>query len=145
MIDASIFTLQNFIMVLAFIFIVYEIMERGRKIIDRINTEHDRVKRWDNMEQEWTKNLQAERDKIYVRYDAKLESQDAKLDEMEKRIEDNHIETEAKMQQVQSELFILTQCMSAVLDGLKQMNCNGKVTEAQIILDDYLVKRAHEA
>ena len=89
------------------------------------------------MEEVWTKNLQSESEKIYERYDTKLE-------EIEKRIEDNHIETEAKIQQTQTELYILTQCMAAVLDGLKQMNCNGKVTEAQTILDEYLVKRAHQ-
>ena len=102
------------------------------EIVTKINNRHDKEQRWDNYE----KNLREERDKIYTKYDTKLS-------ELETRMEDNHIETEAKLQQTQSELFILTQCMSAVLDGLKQMNCNGKVTEAQLLLDEYLNKRAH--
>ena len=135
--DFSVLTVHNIILTLATIFIIYEIFDRGSKIIARINAEHDRVKKWDEMEEVWMKNLQAEREKIYARYDTKLE-------EIECRIEDNHTESEAKIQQTQTELFILTQCMAAVLDGLKQMKCNGKVTEAQSLLDDYLVKRAHE-
>ena len=135
--DISLFSPQNFIYAIALIFAIYEIYDKGSKIVKRIAAEHDRVKKWDEMEEVWTKNLQAEREKIYERYDTKLE-------EIEKRIEDNHIETEAKIQQTQTELYILTQCMAAVLDGLKQMNCNGKVTEAQTILDEYLVKRAHQ-
>lgn len=134
--DISLFTPQNFIYAIAFIFAVYEIWDKGGKLIDKITAQHDKMKKWDNMEEVWMKNLQAEREKIYERYDIKLE-------EIEGRIEDNHVETEAKIQQTQTELFVLTQCMAAVLDGLKQMNCNGKVTEAQTLLDEYLVKRAH--
>lgn len=135
--DFSLFTPQNFIITLATLFLIYEVWDKGGKLVAKITAEHDRVKKWDTMEEVLMKNLQAERDKIYAKYDVKLE-------EIEGRIEDNHIESEAKIQQTQTELFILTQCMSAVLDGLKQLNCNGKVTEAQAILDDYLVKRAHE-
>lgn len=135
--DFSILTPQNLITTIAVIFLVYEIFDRGSKIVSRITAEHDRMKKWDTMEEQMLKNIQAERDKIYARYDVKLE-------EIEGRIEDNHIETEAKIQQTQSELYILTQCMSAVLDGLKQMNCNGPVTEAKEMLDSYLVRRAHE-
>ena len=142
--DLSLLTPQNFIIFVAFLFLIYEVWDKGSKLIAKINAEHDRVKRWDNMEKIWTENLQAERDKIYARYDVKLENQDKKLEEIEQSIEEYKTETEAKIQQTQTELFILTQCMAAVLDGLKQMNCNGKVTEAQTLLDDYLVKKAHE-
>ena len=134
---SQIFTFQNFIYAIAFLFAVYEVWDKGGKLIAKITAQHDKIKKWDNMEEVWMKNLQAERDKIYERYDTKLE-------EIEGRIEDNHTESEAKIQQTQTELFVLTQCMAAVLDGLKQLNCNGKVTEAQTLLDDYLVKRAHE-
>lgn len=109
--------------------------------------EHDRRQRWDNAakvieenKDKWDKGLQDvydEREKIITRYDARL-------DELESRIDRNHAETEAKIQQTQTELLILTECMAAVLDGLKQLNCNGKVTEAKQNLDAYLNKRAHE-
>ena len=124
--DLTIFTIQNFIYAIAFIFACYELYDKGGKIVGKITAKHDRAKKWDEMAE-----------KVYQKYDTKF-------NDIEKRIEDNHIETEAKVQQIQAELFILTQCMSAVLDGLKQMNCNGKVTEAQKLLDEYLIKRAHE-
>lgn len=104
--------------------------------------EHDRRQRWDNAakiieenKDKWNKGLvdiYEERNKIVEKYDARL-------DELEKNIDKNHSETEAKIQEVQSEVLILTKCMRAVLDGLHQLNCNGKVTEASQELDNYLV------
>lgn len=104
--------------------------------------EHDRRQRWDNAakvieenKDKWDKGLQDvydEREKIITRYDARL-------DELELNIEKNHSETEAKIQEVQSEILILTECMRAVLDGLHQQGCNGRVTEASEKLDNYLV------
>ena len=105
------------------------IMEIVRAITDR----HDKEQKWGD----WEENLQKERDKIYQRYDEKLS-------EMEQKIDSNHADTEAKIQQTRAELFILTECMAAVLDGLKQQGCNGKVTEAKENLEAYLNKRAHE-
>lgn len=105
------------------------IMEIVKAITDR----HDKEQKWGD----WEENLQKERDKIYQRYDEKLS-------EMEQKIDSNHADTEAKIQQTRAELFILTECMAAVLDGLKQQGCNGKVTEAKENLEAYLNKRAHE-
>ena len=109
--------------------------------------EHDRRQRWDKAAQiieenkdKWDKGLAdtfQEREAIVKRYDQRL-------DELEKRIDSSHAETEAKIQQTQTELLILTECMAAVLDGLKQLHCNGEVTKAKNNLDAYLVKRAHE-
>ena len=104
-----------------------------KEIIASVNARHDREQKWD----EYEKNLQAERDKIYQRYDEKLS-------ELEKKINDNHSDTEAKLQQVRSELLILTDCMAAVLDGLHQQGANGKVTEAAEELQQYMRNRAHE-
>lgn len=109
--------------------------------------EHDRRQRWDKAAQiieenkdKWDKGL----DDVYEERKKIVEKYDDRLDRIEKHIDENHAETEAKIQQTQSELFILTECMAAVLDGLKQLNCNGKVTEAKNNLDAYLNKRAHE-
>lgn len=103
-----------------------------KEIVSGITARHDKEQKWDEMVQ----NVQEERDKIYVRYDAKLE-------EMEKQISTNHADTEAKLQQVRSELLILTDCMAAVLDGLHQQGANGKVTEASEKLQQYMRDRAH--
>lgn len=109
--------------------------------------EHDRRQRWDKAAQiieenkdKWDKGL----NDVYEERKQIVEKYDHRLDEIENRIDKNHSETEAKIQQTQAELFILTECMAAVLDGLKQLHCNGKVTEAKNNLDAYLNKRAHE-
>lgn len=103
-----------------------------KEFIRDITARHDREQKWDEMVQ----NVQEERDKIYERYDNKL-------GEMETKIDDNHADTEAKLQEVRSELLILTDCMAAVLDGLHQQGCNGKVSEARENLDQYMRNRAH--
>lgn len=103
------------------------------EIVQAITERHDKEQKWD----EYEKNLQEERDKIYEKYDAKLI-------ELEQKIDLNHADTEAKIQQTQADLYIITECMAAVLDGLKQLNCNGKVTEAKQTLDAYLIKRAYK-
>ena len=107
------------------------------EIINFINKQHDRAQKWDSMEEEMIKNIQAERDKIYERYDSKLE-------EMETRINANHDDTVARTQELKAELYILTECMAAVLAGLHEQGCNGPVSEAQEMLNEYLRKRAHE-
>ena len=121
-------------MVIAGVWGFYKIVQ---EIIKAITSRHDKEQKWDEMEDKMTKSLKDERDKICNNYDRRL-------DEIEKRIEDNHIESEAKIQQIQAELFILTDCMVGVLDGLHQLNCNGKVTEAREKLDAFLNMRAHE-
>ena len=103
------------------------------EIVQAITERHDKEQKWD----EYEKNLKEERDKIYEKYDAKLI-------ELEQKIDLNHADTEAKIQQTQADLYIITECMAAVLDGLKQLNCNGKVTEAKQTLDAYLIKRAYK-
>ena len=104
-----------------------------KEIVQNITARHDREQSWDEMEQ----NIEKGRQEIIEKYDAKLA-------EMEKKIDDNHADTEAKFQAIRAELFILTECMSAVLDGLKQQGCNGKVTEASENLSHYMRERAHE-
>ena len=106
-------------------------MEIGRTIASR----RDREKKWDEMEQNLTKNIQEERDKIYDKYDTKLI-------EIEQKIETNHSDTEAKLQEIASVLMILTKGQLAALEGLKQQGCNGAVTQAKKELDEFLMNRA---
>ena len=103
-----------------------------KELVQNITARHDREQKWDEMVQ----NVQSERDKIYERYDNKLA-------EMEEKIDGNHADTEAKLQEVRAELLIITDCMAAVLDGLHQQGCNGKVSDAREDLDQYMRNRAH--
>lgn len=130
-----------------------------REIISAITARHDKEQKWD----EYEKNLKDERDKIYVKYDARLEEIDKriesneniakqdreviksqyneKLQEIENKIDYSHCESEAKIQELKSEVLILTKGMAAVLDGLIQQNCNGPVTEAKRDLDSFLISK----
>lgn len=102
------------------------------EIIKKITDRHDREQKWDEM----ANSISEERVKIIEKYDGKLA-------EMEKKIDENHSETEAKLQQIGAEQYMLTMCMNAVLDGLIQLNCNGNVTKAKHDLDEYITKQAY--
>lgn len=102
------------------------------EIIKAVTTRHDREQKWDEMADRISME-RAEFGKMY----------DARLDELEKRINDNHADTEAKLQQIYAEQYMLTDCMGAVLDGLHQLNCNGKVTSAIEELGEHIKKRAY--
>lgn len=105
------------------------------EISKNISSRRDRERKWDEMETTLTKNIQEERDKIYQKYDTKLV-------EIETKIETNHSDTEAKLQEIAAVLMILTRGQLAALDGLKQQGCNGAVTQAKKELDEFLMNRA---
>ena len=46
--------------------------------------------------------------------------------------------------EIKEELCVLSFAMLATLDGLKQLNCNGQVTEAHNRLSKHLNKQAHD-
>lgn len=74
----------------------------------------------------------------------KTEEYDKAIADLNAKIDENQIDVEAKIQEVRAEQEILTECMYATLDGLHQLGCNGKVTEARSMLDQYLIRRAHD-
>lgn len=53
-------------------------------------------------------------------------------------------EYDKQIKEIKKEQCMLTYCMLATLDGLKQLGCNGKVTEARERIDKHLNKVAHE-
>lgn len=65
------------------------------------------------------------------------------------RINDKHDqiqkwdEYDKQIKAIKEEQCLLTFGMLATLDGLKQLNCNGKVTEARDKIDRHLNKTAH--
>lgn len=52
-------------------------------------------------------------------------------------------EYDKQIKAIKEEQCLLTFGMLATLDGLKQLNCNGKVTEARDKIDRHLNKIAH--
>ena len=103
------------------------------EVVKAITERHDKEKAWDKA----TADLEKTRAEITKRYDERL-------DELEAKIDDNHTETEAKMQELKADILILTKSVSAILDGLKQQGCNGRVTEAKENLEKYLMDRAYD-
>ena len=96
------------------------------EIIHAITARHDK-------EQSWSKQ-----------HEEMCEKYDKAVADLNKKIDENQIDVEAKIQEVRAEQEILTECMYATLDGLHQLGCNGKVTEARSMLDQYLIRRAHD-
>ena len=107
------------------------------EIIKAIGAKYVKVQKQEELEPTLIKNIQDERDKIYANYDKQLA-------DIRTEIDDNHTDTEAKIQEVRAELEMLTECMYATLDGLHQLGANGKVTETRSMLNEYLIRRAHD-
>ena len=126
-------SLQALIQCFVIIGAVWGVYKVAMEIVGAITKRHDK-------EQSWTKateDLEKTRKEIMDKYDKRLS-------ELEEMINDNHSETEAKIQELNADMFILTKSISATLDGLKQLGCNGTVTNAKEELDSFLMSKAYE-
>ena len=103
------------------------------EIVEAIVKRHDKEEAWSKA----TADLEKTRKDITDKYDKRL-------DDLEKMIEENHSDTEAKIQELKAVNLILTRSISAILDGLKQQGCNGAVTKAKEDLDDFLMDKAYD-
>ena len=103
------------------------------EIIDAITTRHDKEQRWNEM----SEKAREEREEIVCRYNEQLAY-------IKNQLEETHSEFEGKIQEVRAEQFIIIETLRAILDGLSQQGCNGKVTEAINNLDSYLNEVAHK-
>lgn len=70
----------------------------------------------------------------------KWDSYDKKIADVNKRIDD----VDKKLSKFQSEQCMQTYVLEAVLDGLHQLGCNGKTTEASEKLAKFINKQAHD-
>lgn len=81
-------------------------------------------------------------------YDTKIKELNDKVDaikgDMDGKVEELQTDIYAKLQSVQAEQCMQTYVLQAVLSGLKQLNCNGPVTEASDKLSKYINQKAHE-
>lgn len=111
-----------------------------KEIIKAFNERHDREQSWDKMttmENDIMEKYKKDQAEKWAQYDAKIEQVNTKLEE-------NQTDTEAKLQEIRSELCLLTYAMMGALDGLKQLGCNGKVTDARERIDKHLNQSAHD-
>lgn len=102
------------------------------EIIKAITARHDREQAWDAT----ANNLRKEQKDNMSQFNKQLEDILNQQDEI-------RTDFEAKVQELKAEQLIIVECLRAVLDGLHQQGCNGKVSEAINSLDDYLIERAH--
>ena len=72
-----------------------------------------------------------------IRWFQKQERQSADIEALRTKQADD-------TKEMQDELCLISYAMLACLDGLKQLNCNGKVTEAHNKLEKHLNQRAHD-
>ena len=110
------------------------------EIVKAINARHDREQKWD----ETASNIRNEREEIVCQYNAQLAEIRNQQDDIKQKQESIRTEFDAKVQDIKAEQYIIVECLRAVLDGLHQQGCNGKVSEAIKILDDYLMEKAYK-
>ena len=67
-----------------------------------------------------------------------------RLDDIEDKIQENHTDTEAKVQEIRAEQMFQMELFKTVLEGLGQLGANGPVTTMSEKLDNYLNQKAHE-
>jgi len=103
------------------------------EIVKAITERHDKEQRWD----ESAKQMKEEHEKITKRYDEEITKLRQKIDE-------NHCDTVAQTQEIKAELFVLTNAMLGVLDGLIEQGCDGVVKNARSKLSEYINERAHD-
>lgn len=82
-----------------------------------------------------------------VKWFQKQEKQTSDIAELKKLHESDMEATRRKeaqdMQEIKDELCVLSYAMLASLDGLKQLHCNGNVTDAHQKLEKHLNQKAH--
>lgn len=77
------------------------------------------------------------------RYNSITKKYDDELASINLRIDENHNDTTAKFQEMMAELYLQTECMEAVFEGLHQLECNGPVTVAKERLHKHIKHRAY--
>lgn len=131
----------------AVLIIIYEVYKKIKEVKKESDAEHEwkmRVKNaviaieakeklWD----EGLRDLDGMRERLSRDFNKRL-------DDIESKIEDNHNDTEAKVQEVRAEQMFQMELFKTVLDGLGQLGANGPVTEMKDRLDKYLIDKAYE-
>ena len=140
-------TFSFFLQGIAVLIIIFEIYKKVKEVKKESDAEHEwqmRVKKaveameakeklWD----EGLRDLDGMRERLSRDFNKRL-------DDIEAKIEDNHTDTEAKVQEVRAEQMFQMELFKTILDGLGQLGANGPVTDMKEKLDRYLIEKAHE-
>ena len=132
---------------IAVLIIIYEVYKKIKEVKKESDQEHEwkmrvrkAVEAIESKEKLWDEGLR-DLDGMRERLSRDFNK---RLDVIEDRIEENHTDTEAKIQEVRSEQMFQMELFKAILDGLSQLGSNGPVTEMKEKLDKYLNEKAHE-
>ena len=132
------------IAVLIIIYEVYKKIKEVKKTSDEDALWQQRIKKVvetvEKKETEWDEALSGVKETREIL----AKEFNKRLDYLENKIEENHSDTEAKIQEIRSEQEFSIEIFRVILDGLTQLNCNGQVTQMKERLDSYLNKAAHE-
>lgn len=66
------------------------------------------------------------------------------MEELKSETNKKFEKVEKDIKGIKKEQVVQTKCLLAIMDGLKQLGCNGEVTEAKNELSDYLLSQAHD-
>ena len=145
--DLANFSFNYILQFIAVLFIIYEIYKLFKGIKKESDEEHEwrmRVKKAveaiETKEKLWDEGL-ADIDGMRERLSRDFNK---RLDDIESKLEDNHTDTEAKIQEVRSEQMFQMELFKTILEGLGQLGANGPVTIMSEKLDNYLNQKAHE-
>ena len=147
MLDYANLSFAYFLQGIAVLIIIFEIYKKVKDVKKESDDEHEwkmRVKKaveaMEAKEKLWDDGLR-DIDGMRERLSRDFNK---RLDDIEDKIEENHVDSEAKMQEVRSEQMFQMELFKSVLDGLGQLGANGPVTIMSEKLDEYLNKKAHE-
>lgn len=145
--DLASISFQYVINAICVLVIIYEVYKKIKEIRKESNEQHEwemRVKNAvetvEKKEKEWDEALAGVKETRAIL----AKEFNKRLDDIEEKIESNHTETEAKIQEIKAEQEFSIEIFRVILDGLTQLNCNGQVTNMKERLDSYLNKAAHE-
>ena len=140
-------TFSYFLQAIAVLIIVFEIYKKVKEVKKESDEEHEwkmRVKKAveavEAKEKLWDEGL-SDIDGMRERLSREF---NRRLDDIEDKIQENHTDTEAKVQEIRSEQMFQMELFKTVLDGLGQLGANGPVTIMSEKLDNYLNQKAHE-
>lgn len=145
--DIASLTFQYIIQAICVIIIIYEIYSKIKAIKKESDDEHEwrmRIKKVveivERKEPEWDEALAEVKETRAVL----AKEFNKRLDNIERTIEENHTDTEAKIQEIRAEQEFSIEIFKVILQGIGQLGGNGPVTKMEERLDAYLNKAAHE-
>lgn len=148
-------TFNNIINFLAVAIVLWVIIKNILEVKKTAKEQMIREQGWDyaatkikEKEEKWDTGLADvynERNKIVERYDDRLDSLDEKLNNsytlLQDKIDENHTETEAKMQELQTIVIMIIKSLNAVLEGQIEQGCNGEVRKQHAELNNFITEQ----